>query len=72
MGYTFAADARGFGYASEAAAPWSTYLFDSIGVLRVEAWADIDNVRSRHLLERIGFTYAGIEGGEAHYATPPL
>jgi RimJ/RimL family protein N-acetyltransferase len=73
IGYTFAPAARGRGYAREAVAAVLEYLFGPVvGVERVEAWADVDNVRSRRLLEAVGFTLAGVDDGEAHYARPPL
>jgi aminoglycoside 6'-N-acetyltransferase len=73
IGYTFAPAARGQGYAREAVAAVVEYLFGpAVSVERVEAWTDVDNVRSRRLLEQIGFAYAGLDDGEAHYARPPL
>lgn len=73
IGYTFAPEARGRGYATEAVAAVVDHLLGpAIGVERVEAWTDVDNVRSRRLLERVGFGHVGDDGGEAHYARPPL
>lgn len=59
IGYTLARDAWGAGYAVEAATALVRYLFDDIGVTRVEASLHPDNTASAMVLERIGMRFEG-------------
>ncbi len=59
IGYTLARDAWGAGYAVEATTELVRYLFDDIGVTRVEASLHPDNTASAMVLERIGMRFEG-------------
>lgn len=59
IGYTLARDAWGRGYAVEAADALLAYLFDTVGVTRVEATLHPDNPASAMVLERIGLIFEG-------------
>ena len=59
IGYTLAREAWGHGYAVEAAAAVVEYLFDSLGVTRVEASLHPDNTASAQVLERVGMLFEG-------------
>lgn len=55
IGFTFAPDFQGKGYASEAVIGLLTYLFSNQKPHRVIATTDCDNLPSWLLLERVGF-----------------
>lgn len=59
IGYTLARDAWGAGYAVEAASELVRYLFDDLGVTRIEAMLHPDNSASAMVLERIGMRFEG-------------
>ncbi|HYN34872.1 MAG TPA: GNAT family N-acetyltransferase [Ilumatobacteraceae bacterium] len=59
IGYTLASEAWGRGYAVEATSTLVEYLFDTIGVTRVEASLHPDNTASAQVLERIGMLFEG-------------
>jgi RimJ/RimL family protein N-acetyltransferase len=59
LGYTLAPTHQGRGLATEAVGAIVDRLFDDVGVHRIEASLDPDNVPSARLLERLGFTYEG-------------
>jgi RimJ/RimL family protein N-acetyltransferase len=59
IGYSLARDAWGRGYAVEAATELVRYLFDDVGVTRVEAMLHPDNPASAMVLERIGMRFEG-------------
>jgi RimJ/RimL family protein N-acetyltransferase len=59
IGYTLARYAWGHGYAVEAAECLVEYLFESIGVTRVEASLHPDNTASAQVLERVGMLFEG-------------
>ncbi len=59
IGYTLARSAWGRGYAVEAATALVAYLFESLGVTRVEAGLHPDNPASAMVLERIGMLFEG-------------
>ncbi len=50
----------GRGYAYEAASAVFDYLFRNRGARRIYAYADEDNLRSRHLCEKLGMRQEGI------------
>ena len=78
VGWTLVPDARGQGYATEAAAAMMQLLFSELGAHRVEASLHPDNVASARVCEAIGMTFElntrlnfrGRNGWEddAHYA----
>jgi RimJ/RimL family protein N-acetyltransferase len=59
MGFTFAREYQGRGLASEAAECVLGYAFGRLGLHRVVAVTDCDNVRSAALLERLGMRREG-------------
>jgi RimJ/RimL family protein N-acetyltransferase len=59
VGYTFAKEKWGRGYATEALAAMVDYLFDNLGVTRVFGMLHPDNPSSAMVLERAGFLFEG-------------
>jgi RimJ/RimL family protein N-acetyltransferase len=59
VGYTFARDHWGKGYAVEALEALVEYLFDDLGVTRVFGMLHPDNRASAMVLERAGFLFEG-------------
>jgi len=59
VGYTFATAHQGHGYATEALNAVIGYLFEELGLMRLDASLDPRNVASEMLLERVGFLYEG-------------
>ncbi|HEX5137501.1 MAG TPA: GNAT family N-acetyltransferase [Planctomycetota bacterium] len=59
IGYTFVAEARGNGFATEAAAALVAWAFGHPEVRRVCAQTLPDHVPSLRVMQRLGFTYAG-------------
>ena len=59
MGYTFARENQGKGYATEAVSALLDYAFGTLGLHRVCAFVICENVRSVALLERIGMRREG-------------
>lgn len=59
MGYVFARDAWGRGYATEAAGALVAYGFDKLGLHRIAATCDPDNVGSARVLRKIGMLPEG-------------
>ncbi|UIX31752.1 GNAT family N-acetyltransferase [Streptomyces sp. GQFP] len=59
LGFTFAPEFQGRGYASEAVARTVEFLLVKEGLHRVSAACDGRNVRSARLLERVGFRREG-------------
>jgi RimJ/RimL family protein N-acetyltransferase/uncharacterized glyoxalase superfamily protein PhnB len=59
MGYILHRDYWGEGYMSEAVCAALDYGFDHLEVDRVELWIVRENLASRRLAERMGFTYRG-------------
>lgn len=60
LGYTFATQYQGKGYASEAVRGLLDHLFVERGLHKVSAECDVRNVASARLLERVGFTREGL------------
>ena len=54
IGWRLAREHWGQGYATEAATAWLDYAFDSLGLDRVISIADVPNVRSRGVMQRLG------------------
>lgn len=63
LGYWLFPDHWGTGAARECVAAVVAHAFDSMGLHRVGAEVDIDNLRSCRLLERLGFQFEGIRRG---------
>ncbi len=59
IGYTFASENWGKGYASESVDAFLGYLFDELGVTRVFGMLHPDNPASAMVLERSGFLFEG-------------
>lgn len=59
LGFVFAAEAQGQGYAIEAAFALLDYAFVTLGVHRVNAECNPENVRSWKLMERLGMRREG-------------
>lgn len=59
IGYSLASAHWGNGYAVEAVRPLVRYLFDEIGVTRIQGLLHPDNVASALVLERTGFLWEG-------------
>jgi RimJ/RimL family protein N-acetyltransferase len=59
IGYTLARSAWGKGYAVEAAEAAVAYLFEDLGVTRVEGMLHPDNTASAQVLERVGMLFEG-------------
>ena len=67
VGYGLAAPSRGQGYGSEAVAAVTEWLLSQPGVRQVRAHTLTSNAPSRRVLEKAGFTYVGLDEGEALY-----
>ena len=67
IGYGLAAPSRGQGYGSEAVAAVTDWLLSQPGVHQVRAHTLTSNAPSRRVLEKAGFTYVGLDEGEALY-----
>lgn len=61
LGYLFARDVWGKGYATEAASACLQYYFERIGAEKIIAMTDVDHEKSQNVLTKIGFTPRGIE-----------
>jgi RimJ/RimL family protein N-acetyltransferase len=59
LGFTFAPEHQGCGYATEAVRGMVRHLFEAEKLHRVSAGCDARNVRSARLLERVGFRREG-------------
>ena len=70
IGYGLASPSRGQGFGSEAVAAVTEWLLSQPGVGQVRAHTLTDNAPSRRVLEKAGFTYAGLDEGEALYRRP--
>lgn len=67
LGYLFARDSWGKGYATEAGGACLKYYFERIGAEKIIALTDVDHEKSQNILKKIGFTPRGIvktDGGE--------
>ncbi|RZK98993.1 MAG: N-acetyltransferase, partial [Hymenobacter sp.] len=67
IGYRFLPRYWGQGYGSEAAQAWLTQGIDTLGLPRICAYADAENIGSRRILEKIGLVAGNAfsEGGTA-------
>jgi RimJ/RimL family protein N-acetyltransferase len=57
VGYAFARQHWGRGYATEAAAAWLSYGFERVGLARIVAVANPANTASRHVMEKLGMRF---------------
>ena len=72
IGYGLAAPSRGHGYATEAASAMCSWLFTDAGATRITA-VDVlsDNLPSRRVLEKVGFTVTDESHDHLSYALAP-
>lgn len=61
LGYLFAREVWGNGYATEAARACLSYGFKTIGFTKIIALTDFDHVKSQKVLQKIGFAPRGVE-----------
>jgi RimJ/RimL family protein N-acetyltransferase len=61
LGYWLGADFWGFGYATEAARAVIDLAFGTTGIDQIFASARVVNPASRHVLEKCGFQWRGVE-----------
>lgn len=61
LGYLFARQSWGMGFATEAARNCLSYGFGELGFDEVIAITDLENVVSQRVLEKIGFVQRGVE-----------
>lgn len=66
IGYSLHPDNHGRGFASEAVHALVGWLGEQ-GMTSVVAGCDIENASSARLLERVGFSFVGVEDGERIY-----
>lgn len=59
VGYWLAADARGHGYMTQALRLLAPWVFDELGLARLQLLTDPENAPSRRVAERCGFTQEG-------------
>ena len=59
VGFMTAPHARGQGYQTAALAALTTWGFATLGLARIEWWANVGNVASRRVAEKVGFTIEG-------------
>jgi RimJ/RimL family protein N-acetyltransferase len=57
VGWRFAVDAWGHGYATEAARAAVAWGFDVLGLDEIASWTTVANVKSRGVMQRIGMTH---------------
>jgi RimJ/RimL family protein N-acetyltransferase len=60
IGYVLARAYWGGGYMTEAASALRDWVFQQPGIFRLYATTSVDNLRSQHVLERIGMTREGL------------
>jgi RimJ/RimL family protein N-acetyltransferase len=60
IGYLLLPDGRGHGYASRAVRLVARWVFDDLGIGRLQARTHVDNVASQRVLERTGFQREGV------------
>lgn len=66
IGYKLHHDFWGNGYATESCLAAISVMFSNYNTHRIEAKVAPDNIRSIHVLERLGFTYEGVEYKSVH------
>ena len=69
MSYGFRRDRWGRGYASEAAQAWVRHGFEEMGIEKIVADVEPENLASARVLEKCGFARVGtLEDGRLFYA----
>lgn len=63
LGYTISRDARGKGFATEAALCVIEFCFNSLNINRVQAGVDPENISSIRVLEKCGMQFEGLLHG---------
>ncbi len=66
LGYCISRAYWGKGYMSEAVAAMITYLFNTVGLNRIAASHDTENVGSGRVMQKCGMTFEGIQR-QAHF-----
>jgi ribosomal-protein-alanine N-acetyltransferase len=66
LGYCISRPYWGQGFASEAIAAMIAYLFNTVGLNRITASHDTENVGSGRVMQKCGMTFEGIQR-QAHY-----
>lgn len=61
LGYCYGVDHWGKGYATEAARAAIDYAFEEFSIERMTSGARVLNPASRHVLEKCGFNWTGVE-----------
>ena len=64
LGYILRRDAWGAGVATEAASMARDFAFDRLGVYRLWAVCDPENIASRHVLHKVGMRVEGVMRGD--------
>lgn len=59
IGYELHVEHWGRGYATEAARALVTFGFEELGLARISSWCITENVRSAHVLEKLGMRLEG-------------
>ena len=72
LGYWLAGDAEGRGFMTRAVGGLTRVLFADHGLRRVEIRCHVDNLRSRAVPERLGFTHEGVMRNAASYHGEPF
>lgn len=68
LGYWLRTDRSGRGYGTEAALAVVRFGFDLLSLQRIEIFADVENVGSRRVAEKLGATFEGIARNRAPVA----
>lgn len=68
LGYCMGRAYWGKGYMTEAVTAVIAYLFNNVGLNRIAAGHDIDNIASGRVMQKCGMTFEGIQR-QAHYCT---
>lgn len=61
IGYWLSQNAQGKGIITQSATAILKYAFDEMGINRVQIRAEIENIKSRNIPERLGFSFEGIQ-----------
>jgi RimJ/RimL family protein N-acetyltransferase len=65
IGYLVAPAARGRGVAGRAIGLTSSWGLEELGLQRIEAWIDVENVASQRVVERVGYRREGVRRSSA-------
>ena len=67
VGYIFQAQGRGHGYATRTVRLLARWVFDDLGLARLQARTHPDNIASQRVLERVGFQREGLARAAGRY-----